>query len=98
MGPLHLPHGFNGIHIARDAVIGRGCTIFQNVTIGNAKGYAPRLGDNVVIGANAVLIGNIEIGDDVTIGAGAVVVKSVPAGCVVVGNTGFRIIQANREI
>jgi serine acetyltransferase len=51
--------------------------------LGNANG--PKVGNRVVIGANAVVLGNITIGDDAKIGAGAVVVKDVPAGATVVG-------------
>ena len=84
-GPLILPHGFNGIHISRFATIGKNCTIFQNVTIGS-KGYdAPVIGDNCLIGANAIILGNVKIGDNVKIGAGAIVVEDVPNGVTVVG-------------
>jgi serine O-acetyltransferase len=48
-------------------------------------GGAPRVGNHVVIGAGAKLLGNIDIGDDCHIGANAVVRTSVPAGCVAVG-------------
>ena len=45
----------------------------------------PRLGDNVLVGAGAVLIGNITVGDNVRIGANTTVVDDVPAGATVVG-------------
>lgn len=51
-----------------------------------AGNCAPTIGDNVTIGANAVIIGDIMIGNNVTIGAGAVVTKSIPDNCIVVGN------------
>lgn len=57
--------------------IGRNCTIHQNVTIGDTKGGVPVLEDNVSIGAEAIIIGNIRIGNNVKIGAGAIVVDDV---------------------
>lgn len=73
------------------AKIGANCTIFTNVTIGrkwtNGKtgGGLPKIGDNVVIGAGAVLLGDITIGDNSIIGANAVVVKSIPSDSIAVG-------------
>ena len=81
-----------GIVINRQVRIGTGCTIRQNVTIGRGsykketdREY-PVIGNNVEIGAHAIIIGGITVGDNVTIGAGAVVVKDVPSNTVVVGN------------
>lgn len=69
------------------AVFGKNCIISQGVTVGDDnKGGIPKIGNNVFIGANAVLIGNIFIDDNVKIGAGAVVNKSVNKNCTVVGN------------
>ncbi len=73
------------------AVIGKNCKIFQSVTIGskwskaNCLGEAPRIGDNVMIGAGAVILGNISIGDNSIIGANAVVTHSVPANSLALG-------------
>lgn len=75
-----MPHGFHGVHISRNAVIGRNTTIFQNVTITNVT-----IGDNCYIGANAVIVGPITIGNNVKIGAGTVVVDDIPDNCTVVG-------------
>lgn len=80
----NLPHGFHGIHISRKATIGQNVTIFQNVTIGTSKNEAPIIGDNVLIGANSVIIGNITIGNNAKIGAGAIVVSSIPDGATAV--------------
>lgn len=84
-----MPHGLNGIVISDQAQIGKGCTIFQQVTIGvkslKSKG-APKIGDGVFIGAGAKVIGNITIGNDAVIGANAVVLCDVPAGATAVGN------------
>lgn len=82
--PPHLPHGLNGIIVSHNAVIGRNCTIFHQVTIGEGRGGAPTIGDNVLIGAGAKIIGGIHIGDNVKIGAGCVVTKDIPDGATVV--------------
>lgn len=79
-----LPHGLHGIFISRYARIGENCWIYQNVTIGEVNRKAPVIGNNCLIGAGAVLIGDIRIGNDVKIGAGAVVNTSIPDGCTVV--------------
>jgi len=73
-----LPHGLHGIFISRYAVIGENCRIYQNVTIGEVSRRAPVIGKNCLIGAGAVIIGDIKIGGHVKIGAGAVVNMDVP--------------------
>ena len=83
-GILSLPHGLHGIYISRYASVGAGCRIYQNVTIGEVAGRAPRIGRNCLIGAGAVLVGDINIGDNVKIGAGAVVFSDIPDNCTVV--------------
>lgn len=88
---IQFPHGFHGIFISRDAVIGTGVVIFQNVTIGanrlpssRGKTGSPVIGSHVLIGAGAKVIGPCKIGDHVVIGAGAVVVHDVPSESTVV--------------
>ncbi len=80
-------HHFGGIIINSKAVIGEGCTLYQGVTLGDLGGWggAPRVGDHVLIGAGAKLLGPIAVGDGSHIGANAVVRTSVPAGCLAVG-------------
>jgi serine O-acetyltransferase len=80
-------HHFGGIIVSSDARIGEYCTLYHGVTLGDLGGWggAPRVGNHVVIGAGAKLLGQIEIGDDCHIGANAVVRTSVPAGCLAVG-------------
>jgi len=80
-------HHFGGIFIHSDVVIGDGCTIYQGVTLGDlgGSGGVPCVGDRVIMGAGAKLIGPIHIGDDCHIGANAVVRTSVPSRCLAVG-------------
>ncbi len=87
-----LPHGFHGIHISRGATIGTGVTIYQNVTIGAGKDGAPIIGNNVYIGAGAIIVGGGKIGNNVKIGAGAIVIGDVPDNCTVVSEKS-KIIQ-----
>ncbi len=79
-----LPHGLHGVYISRYSSIGTGCRIYQNVTIGENGQKAPRIGDNCLIGAGAVIIGNIVVGNNVKIGAGAVVFTDIPDNSTVV--------------
>ncbi|MBQ2697367.1 MAG: serine acetyltransferase, partial [Clostridia bacterium] len=88
--PFVTPHELSGIFISKGAVIGEGCTIFQQVTIGSntlegSRRYgAPTIGRNVYIGAGAKIIGRVTIGDNARIGAGCVVTEDIPAGATVV--------------
>lgn len=78
-----------GIIIHSQASIGEGVTISQNVTIGSRHEHVievPRIEDGAMIGAGAILIGNITIGAHAKIGAGAVVINDVPPFTTVVGN------------
>ena len=69
--------------------IGNYFSIRQYTTVGKANGDAcPVIGNNVTLGANVTIIGDITIGDNCIIGAGAVVVKDIPANSIVVGNPG----------
>ena len=82
--PLILPHGLNGIIINDKTIIGKDCTIFQQVTIGEWNGKAPIIGDNCLIGAGAKIIGGISIGNNVKIGANCIVVSDIPNNSTVV--------------
>lgn len=89
-GGLFLPHTV-GTVIGADR-IGENCTIMQGVTLGSAEpeiGYSPSLrpivGNGVLIGAGAKLIGRLTVGDHAKIGANAVVVTDVPSYAVAVG-------------
>lgn len=79
-----------GIVIHPNAIIGEYNVIRQHVSIGtNAKSgegsLAPVIGNHVMIGAGACILGNITIGNNVTIGANAVVLDDVPDNCIAVG-------------
>lgn len=95
-----LPHPI-GIVIGKNVQIGVNCTIYQNVTIGaksnedSTEGKYPRIGNNVIIGASAVIIGDITIGDNVIIGANALVSKKVQDNSIIVGNN-LRIEKASK--
>jgi serine O-acetyltransferase len=80
-------HHFGGIVIHPQAIIGEGCTIYHNVTLGDLGGWggAPQIGNHVLIGVGAKLIGQIEVGDGSRIGANAVVLRSVPPKHLAVG-------------
>ena len=77
----------NGVScvISEKAVIGRNVEIYQHVTVGALRGEVPVIEDDVTIGANAVLLGDIVIHKGAKIGAGAVVLCSVPEGATAVG-------------
>ena len=85
------PHGLTGIHISTNAAVGKGCTIFQHVVIGSntlmdSKSHGfPVVGNDVYIGAGAMIIGNVRVGNNVRIGANCVITKDVPDNCLVVG-------------
>lgn len=85
---LKFPH-YSCIVISKRAIIGNNCTIYQGVTLGKTASGCPVLGNNVIVCANATIVGKVNIGDNAFIGAGAVVVHDVPANSVVVvGNPG----------
>lgn len=80
-------HG-SGLVIHRETIIGKNVIVRHNTTIGNAReeGGCPRIGNNVNIGANSVIIGAISIGNNSIVAAGSVVIRDVPDNVVVAGN------------
>ena len=83
---VDLVHGGLGCVIHKRSVIGKNTKIYQNVTIGGkVDGGFPIIGDNVVIGAGAVILGNVRIGNNSKIGANAVVLTDVPENAIAVG-------------
>lgn len=100
LGPgLFIDHGM-GIVIGETAEVGENVSILQGVTLGGTslkrEKRHPTIGDNVMIGAGAKVIGGFTIGAGSRIGAGSVVVREVPENCVVVGVPG-RITFRNGE-
>lgn len=88
---LFIDHGM-GVVIGETTEVGDNCTLYQGVTLGGTgkdKGKRhPTIGDNVVIGAGAKVLGPFKVGSNSKIGAGAVVLKEVPPFCTVVGVPG----------
>jgi serine O-acetyltransferase len=96
---VFIDHGM-GVVIGETAIIGDFVLIYQGVTLGGTGKETgkrhPTLRNNVVVGAGAKVLGNIEIGDNVRIGAGSVVLRDVPSDCTVVGVPG-RIVYRSGE-
>lgn len=90
----HHPYGT----VLNANFIGKNFNFRQLTTIGNKDDrfpdMRPTIGDNVTLGANVIIIGDVIIGNNVTVGAGSVVVKDVPDNAVVVGNPA-KIIKYN---
>lgn len=86
-----IDHGM-GIVIGETTIIGDDCMLYQGVTLGGTGKETgkrhPTLGNNVMVGVNAVVLGNITIGDNAKIGGGTVVVHDVPPNSTVVGPAG----------
>lgn len=85
---LFIDHG-SGVVIGETAEIGDNCTIYQGVTLGGTGKEVgkrhPTLGNNVMVGAGAKLLGGFKVGDNAKIAAGAVVLSEVPENCTAVG-------------
>ena len=92
-----FPHDALGCVFHPDVKIGKNCKILHGVTMGGRAGHKglPIIGDNVVIGTHAQLIGNVKIGNNSIVGAGAIVTLDVPDNVVVVGNPA-RILKSNK--
>ena len=101
IGPnTRIGYGGLGTVFHRKCVVGSNCIIHGGVTIGATSSIldeAPVIGDNVLIGAGAVILGPIKIGENVVIGANAVVLKDVPPNCLVAG-VPAKIVKENIKI
>lgn len=88
---VFIDHGM-GVVIGETAIVGDYTLIYQGVTLGGTgkdRGKRhPTLGDHVIVGAGAKVLGNIQLGDHVRVGAGSVVLRDVPSHCTVVGIPG----------
>lgn len=83
-----IDHGM-GVVIGETTVIGDDVLIYHGVTLGGKENIRtkrhPTIGNNVMIGAESILLGNITVGDNVQIGAGSVITRDVPSDSVLVG-------------
>jgi serine O-acetyltransferase len=88
---VFIDHGM-GVVIGETAIVGNYTLIYQGVTLGGTGKQSgkrhPTVGENVVVGTGAKVLGNILIGNNVRIGAGSVVLRDVPSDCTVVGVPG----------
>lgn len=91
-----------GVIIGETTVIGDDCTIYQCVTLGGTGNEVgkrhPTLGNNVIVGVGAAVLGNITVGDNSKVGGGAVVVKDVPPNCTVVGIPGHIVVRDGMRV
>lgn len=98
---LFIDHGM-GVVIGETAIIGDNVLLYQGVTLGGTGKECgkrhPTVGNNVVIGAGAKVLGNITVGDNSYVGANAVVIKNVPANATVVGIPARITKQEGRKI
>ena len=92
-----FPHDALGCVFHPAVKIGKNCKILHGVTMGGRAGHKglPIIGDNVVIGTHAQIIGNVKIGNNSIVGAGAIVTHDVPDNVVVVGNPA-KILKSNK--
>ncbi|MBO4278161.1 MAG: serine O-acetyltransferase [Clostridia bacterium] len=97
---LFIDHG-SAVVIGETAVIGDNCTIYQGVTLGGTGKHVgkrhPTVGNNVMIGAGAKVLGPVTVGDNAKIAAGAVVLKDIPANCTAVGIPA-KVVRENGEV
>ncbi|MBP5274279.1 MAG: serine O-acetyltransferase [Abditibacteriota bacterium] len=97
---LFIDHGM-GVVIGETAVIGDDCVLYHGVTLGGVSlsktKRHPTLGNNVIVGTGAKILGNITLGDNVRVGANAVILKDVPPDTVVVGVPGRLVMQKEKD-
>ena len=89
-GGLYLPHTHGTVIGAVE--IGRNASIYQGVTLGArdlgaafSASHRPTIGDDVMLGAGAVVLGGVRVGNGAVVGANAVVISDVPEGCLAIG-------------
>jgi len=95
-----IDHGM-GVVIGETAEIGNNCTLYHGVTLGGTSWAKekrhPTLGDNVIIGSGAKVLGPFKVGDNAKVGSNSVVVKEVPADATVVGIPGKVVMQTDHK-
>ena len=98
---VFIDHGM-GVVIGETAIVGDYSLIYQGVTLGGTGKEMgkrhPTLGENVVVGGGAKVLGNIQIGNNVRIGAGSVVLRDVPSNCTVVGIPGRVVYRSGVKV
>jgi serine O-acetyltransferase len=98
---VFIDHGM-GVVIGETAIVGDFALIYQGVTLGGTGKECgkrhPTLGENVIVGAGAKVLGNIQLGNNVRIGAGSVVLRDVPSDCTVVGVPGRIVYRAGERV
>ena len=98
---VFIDHGM-GVVIGETAIVGDYSLIYQGVTLGGTGKESgkrhPTLGENVVVGAGAKVLGNLQIGNSVRIGAGSVVLRDVPSDCTVVGIPGRVVYRSGVKV
>jgi serine O-acetyltransferase len=96
-----IDHGM-GVVIGETTIVGDDVTLYQGVTLGGTGKQSgkrhPTIGDNVVIGAGAKVLGNITVGENCRIGSGSVVLRDVPGDSTVVGVPGHIIFREGKRV
>jgi serine O-acetyltransferase len=91
-----------GVVIGETTIIGDDVTLYQGVTLGGTGKETgkrhPTIGNNVVVGSGARVLGNITIGENSRIGAGSVVLRDVPDNSTVVGVPGHIVLRAGKRV
>lgn len=91
-----------GVIIGETTIIGDDCTLYQGVTLGGTGKETgkrhPTLGNNVLVGVGAAVLGNVYIGDNSKVGGGAVVVHDVPPSSTVVGVPGHVVVRDGQRV
>jgi serine O-acetyltransferase len=98
---LFIDHGM-GVVIGETSVIGDDVTLYQGVTLGGTgkekSKRHPTIGNGVVIGAGARVLGNIRVGDNSRVGAGSVVLRDVPDNATIVGVPGHIVLRSGQRV
>jgi len=98
---LFIDHGM-GVVIGETSIVGDDVTLYQGVTLGGTgkeKGKRhPTIGDGVVVGTGAKVLGNIVVGDNCRVGAGSVVLRSIPENSTIVGVPGHIVLRNGKRV